>query len=349
MKHEKFVVSAPTRCDLAGGTLDLWPLYCLFGSSRTINVAIDIRAICEFDCQPNTQQVVEIENSQGVNFSFVPNQKGLLPDKAPKELKFPTAIVGRFFAQQPVEKGFKLKIKIETQAPVGSGLGGSSTLCVALLRGLSHLNGKYEEADWRWKMLNWVRDAEAEYLKTPTGTQDYLAAIFGSLSCFTYRIGEINHETYRPSIVEELNSRLLVLFSGEMHHSGLSNWEVFKKAMEGDTNVLSGLKSLHEVAETLHQELLLKSVDWKKIGSLLTKEWNIRKTTLGVNTQRLDQIIKFLETQSVFGVKVCGAAQGGSLLALVDPQRKQQISEACSAQSIRVLPAQISSFGVRIN
>src|SRR4051812_36523290 len=37
---KKMIVRAPVRADLAGGTLDLWPLYLFHPGSRTVNVAI---------------------------------------------------------------------------------------------------------------------------------------------------------------------------------------------------------------------------------------------------------------------------------------------------------------------
>ena len=76
MKTEKFTVSAPTRADLAGGTLDLWPLYCLFGSSKTINVALNLNAICYFESKPSATQLIEIHNSNGISFSFTDPQLG---------------------------------------------------------------------------------------------------------------------------------------------------------------------------------------------------------------------------------------------------------------------------------
>ncbi len=348
MKHEKFLVSAPTRVDLAGGTLDLWPLYCLLGSSRTINVAINVKTFCLFDCKPSSTQHIEIENSKGVRFVFTDPQLGLLLETVPKEVKFPVAVVSRFFSQNIIKENFHLKIKIETQAPIGSGLGGSSTLCVALIKGLGYLTDQFQGEGWQWKMMEWARDVEAEYLKTPTGTQDYLGALWGSLSCFYFEAGKISRHSYSAKVVDELNSRMLVLFSGEMHHSGLSNWEVFKKAMEGDQKVCSGLKAIHDITETLHEEFLKPQVDWKRVGELLSEEWRTRKETLGVNTERLDHIIKFLISQKINGVKVCGAAQGGSLLVLVDPQAKKQIAEACQSQGIQVLPANVSTQGVQI-
>ena len=36
--------SAPTRIDLSGGTLDIWPLYHLLGNPPTLNAAINLSA-----------------------------------------------------------------------------------------------------------------------------------------------------------------------------------------------------------------------------------------------------------------------------------------------------------------
>src|SRR4051812_42253318 len=36
--------SAPTRIDLAGGTIDIWPLYLFHDDALTVNAAISLRA-----------------------------------------------------------------------------------------------------------------------------------------------------------------------------------------------------------------------------------------------------------------------------------------------------------------
>src|SRR4029079_14649353 len=41
--------TAPTRIDLAGGTLDIWPLYLFHPGAVTVNCAIDRRAWCRVD------------------------------------------------------------------------------------------------------------------------------------------------------------------------------------------------------------------------------------------------------------------------------------------------------------
>src|SRR5215475_9277894 len=44
---KKVIVRAPVRADLAGGTLDLWPLYLFHPGARTVNVAISYHAKSE--------------------------------------------------------------------------------------------------------------------------------------------------------------------------------------------------------------------------------------------------------------------------------------------------------------
>src|SRR6478672_6299510 len=44
---KKVTVRAPVRADLAGGTLDLWPLYLFHPGARTVNVAISYYAESE--------------------------------------------------------------------------------------------------------------------------------------------------------------------------------------------------------------------------------------------------------------------------------------------------------------
>src|SRR5215831_3034652 len=50
--------SAPTRIDLAGGTLDIWPLYLFHDGAQTLNAAISLRAHCALESRPDKRIVV---------------------------------------------------------------------------------------------------------------------------------------------------------------------------------------------------------------------------------------------------------------------------------------------------
>lgn len=344
----RFRVVAPTRADLAGGTLDLWPLYCEVRGGKTINVALDLFATATFEVMPAVTFQMQIESFGNAKCSF---EEPLLENqiaKLPTAVQFPAMVASEFLRQEPFLPEQMIRLKVEAQAPLRSGLGGSSTLCVAMVKGLSQIFRRFPGTDWQWQMLNWVKDVEAAFLRTPTGTQDYLAALFGGLNSFSFDLGKVQRESFSESTLEALNERMIILFSGEMHSSGLSNWELFKNAMEGNEGVLQGFRAIKRIAEELNGEMARPQVDWTALGKLLNEEWRVRKEVFKVQTKRLDELIEFLTSQKVLGSKVCGAAQGGSLIALVEPQHREAVIKACETRGIQVLKTRAVSTGVTL-
>lgn len=346
---ESYKVTAPTRVDLAGGTLDIWPLYCLTGGARTLNIAIGLHAIAHFEVAPSASFRLEIQSGPSDVFAFESPLEMEQAKRLSPALQFPVAVLSSYLSQHPSLPEKHIRIRVETEAPLRSGLGGSSALSVALVRGLSRIFDEFIEQGWQWNLLSWVKDMEAAFLTTPTGTQDYLAALFGGANTFQFDFGVIDRSPFPEDVQMGLSDRMLVLFSGEMHQSGLSNWEVFKGALEGNTEVLGGLSQIRQIADQLDAELRNGRVSWKHVGHALTEEWNIRRTAFHVETKRLEEVLGFLREQRVLGAKVCGAAQGGSLLALVDPGERDRLADLCEAKGIRVLPATCATSGVTIH
>ena len=345
---DKFRVVAPCRADLAGGTLDLWPLFCLVPSSLTLNIALDLFARVDFEVSENFQFEVILKNKND-QYQMSEVDPFLNLDSVPESLKFPVFIVNQFLILQRQIPRVSMQIDVGSSVPVGSGLGGSSTLLVALGRGLCRVCSDFTEQGWQWRFLQWAKDTEAAFLKVPTGTQDYLAAIFGGLHGYEYQLGRIEQTFFSSTVFQQLNERLLVIFSGEKHHSGMSNWEVYKKAVEGAPQVIKGLKGITEVAHKLDSILRTETVDWGAVGKCLDAEWTLRKTTFQVSTPNLDSIIQQTkEISGVLGVKVCGAAQGGSLVVLVDPGKKNSVVEKLKKANLQVLPTQATLMGVSI-
>lgn len=342
---ERFKVEAATRADLAGGTLDLWPLYCLTGGAKTINVALDLTQIVHFEVT-NGAFRVEVRTPSGEAFFFekLPTLEAVR--KLSRAVQFPVAVISQYLSQKAELPNRVFRVTIESKVPVGSGLGGSSALCVALVRGFARLFGDYVDQGWQWKMLDWVKDMEAAFLKMPTGTQDYLAALFGGLNCFSFQTGGIEQQPYSDEVFQELSERMLILYSGEMHQSGLSNWELFKGAFENNEPILRGMHEIARVANDLDSELRVGNLNWKYIGHCLSEEWRVRRTLFRVETPRLEEIMTFLNQRKVYGAKVCGAAQGGSLIALVPPDLKAILAQECRSAGIQVLPCRANPHGV---
>ena len=55
--------SAPTRIDLAGGTIDIWPLYLFHPGAQTLNAAISLRARARVESRSDDRIVIRSEDT----------------------------------------------------------------------------------------------------------------------------------------------------------------------------------------------------------------------------------------------------------------------------------------------
>src|ERR1700720_578065 len=110
--------SAPARVDLAGGTLDLWPLHVLHPGSVTVNLAISLRAGCRVRPGKGGFRVV----SRGSDFE----REAATPAELLAEPR--AALVGSLL--EAMEILAPLDIEFWSDVPFGSGLGGSAALTV---------------------------------------------------------------------------------------------------------------------------------------------------------------------------------------------------------------------------
>lgn len=348
---QTYKVTAPTRADLAGGTLDLWPLYCFVGGARTINVALDMPAIVEASIDPSANFELTFVNAADPDkerWTMTGVMTAQQLRAVPARVRFPVAIASDWLAGRKELPRMKGSFTISTTVPQQSGLGGSSTLCVAVARAMARLVPEETDPRWQYRTLDWVKDSEAKYLQMLTGTQDYLAAIFGGLASYRFELGWLERTTYRDEVNAGFADRMMILYSGELHESGSSNWEIVRGAVQKDKKTLKGLEAIRDTAEVTHTILSAPTTDWSALGKTLREEWRIRKELFNVTTKRLDEIIGFLDEQPIFGAKVCGAAQGGSLLVLVDPEKREAVAEACKAAKIQILAAKPAKQGVSV-
>ena len=125
---KKIEVKSPTRVDLAGGTLDLWPLNQFVQGATTLNVAIDVwtKALLE----PKENQEI-VWNSPDLKLQKTyKNLNEALLDQDPKVILFQSILK----LVKP-ELGFRLTT--QSESPVGGGLGGSSSLTISMMKAFS--------------------------------------------------------------------------------------------------------------------------------------------------------------------------------------------------------------------
>jgi len=329
---KKVIVRAPVRADLAGGTLDLWPLYLFHPGSRTVNVAISFYAESEVVETGDGSISIHLTDQQYRQRYGSINELGADPK---------ASLIFRAIEH------FKLTgvhITTRTDAPRGSGLGGSSALAITLVRALSELAGKPVEGE---QLINLVRDLETRLLGVPAGIQDYYPPVFGGLAALHLEPGAPSHHHIGIPI-HELADRFLLHYTGIAHFSGTNNWEMYKRQVEKKKKVTDGLARIAETA--IEMEHALETSNFEAAGAALAKEWTNRKALIdGISTPEIDAAIEAATNAGAWGGKVCGAGGGGCIVFLLPPDRREAVVRALSTVPGRVLDAAPVAHGLVID
>ena len=321
----KIIVRSPTRVDLAGGTLDLWPLYMFVHGAKTVNVAISVYTTAELT--PHDDSSITLEST---DLNIKKNYKDLqeaLADADPKMILLQAQL--RYW--QP-SRGFSLKTSSES--PVGGGLGGSSSLTISLLKAFS----QFCEKPFRnvHHMVHAAHNIEAEILNTPTGTQDYYPAASGGLNVLTY--DSDGHTQEVLNVAPSLADKFMLVYTGKAHHSGLNNFEVMKDAVAKDDNTMRALRDLKQIA--LETEKVIRAGQWNELGALFRKEFEARvRLAPEFSSPEIEKLAEVSLQSGAEAVKICGAGGGGCVLVWCAPEKKNEVAQACQKAGFQVMGA----------
>jgi len=324
--------SAPSRIDLAGGTLDIWPINVLVPGAVTINLGIELRARVTLERIRERKLVVRSLDRRRQVTRTLPLRPG--------DVDGPLALLIRLAQAFDPQRGVKLTC--DAAAPAGAGLGGSSTLAVSAG---AALNRWCSSGLGRQALLRRVMNVETVQLGVPTGNQDYLAAIHGGLSAYHHEPDGTRRERLR--VPSGLADRLVLAYTGRPRHSGYSNWEMFKRFVERDRVTVRRMESIARIA----QELLvaLRDEDLDRAGRLIGEEGRLRyRLAPSVATDELRRADRAARRAGALGVKVCGAGGGGCLVAFAAEGRTAAVAAAIARSGAELLPVEVARSGLRV-
>jgi D-glycero-alpha-D-manno-heptose-7-phosphate kinase len=206
----------------------------------------------------------------------------------------------------------------------------------------------------RESFIEIVRDVETTVIHVPAGLQDYYGAMYGGLQRLAWGAGTHTREGFPKKLIEELEKRLVLFYSGQSRNSGINNWELFKGFIDNKNGVRSKFEKIS--AATKNLENALQSEDWRAVGHAIAEEWDVRKTLAqGITTPEIDRA--FSETQKIAPVsgKVCGAGGGGCFFVYVPTEddklrdsQIEQIQKIFTEQGIRPLPFRGVPHGLEV-
>ena len=192
--------SAPTRVDLAGGTIDIPPLFLFHEGAATVNFAISMLAHCRIETRDDDRIILESIDQKSTVETTVGNITSLRDE--PK-LQLLAKLVYFF---RP-ETGFKMTT--ESEAPAGAGLAGSSTLNIACIGALNKLVGDRYTPD---RFIPIAANVECQVIRVPTGFQDYYSAQYGGAACIHFRPDGMERAAFKID-TKTLEERIVICYS----------------------------------------------------------------------------------------------------------------------------------------
>jgi D-glycero-alpha-D-manno-heptose-7-phosphate kinase len=329
------VAHAPCRADLAGGTIDLWPLYLFHPGALTLNFALNIQTTCRITpLESKRIQVRSLDTRKEESFTSFDTLRSA------RRFRLPLAArLLQFFA--PKEG---LLLETNSESPAGAGISGSSALMIATTAALARFTGRKLSLE---QMRVIAQNVEAQIIEVPTGCQDYYPALYGGVSAIRLDADGIHREAV-PVAPEEIESRFVLAYTGVPRKSGINNWEVFKAHIDGDRRVFRNFEKISQIARSMHQALLNRN--WDEVARLLREEWKLRRTNApGITTPLIDKLIAVAAKNGGRAAKVCGAGGGGCVIFLVEEGATSRVAKAIGENGGHVLPLQVARDGLTLS
>jgi D-glycero-alpha-D-manno-heptose-7-phosphate kinase len=333
------VAHASCRVDLAGSTLDLWPLYLFHPGAVTVNFAVNILTRCQIAANQDASiRFVSIDTGREDRFRDFEEFC-----RAKDTQHHLAAHLLRYFMPAGTQQPNGFTLETNSESPAGAGISGSSALMVATVAALARYTGRKLE---REEIRQIAQNVEAQLIKVPTGCQDYYPALYGGVNAIHLDVDGIHRQSIAVA-PEDIESRFVLVYTGAPRQSGINNWEVFKTHINGDKRVFRNFQQIGEIARAMHAAL--ESGDWPEVARLLGEEWKLRRTNApGITTPLIDKLIAAAKRKGALAAKVCGAGGGGCFVLIVREGSHNEVAEAIRKNGGRVLPFRVNPEGVTV-
>lgn len=332
--YEIFAES-PNRIDLAGGTLDIYPLYLFLEGGVTVNAAINISSKVWVHSRKDGRIAI---HSKDLNKHL----EARSPQELPLGTQFDLLVrIVRFYLPAG-----GVTVTTQNAAPRGSGLGASSALLIALSGALNRITRKVSRSR---HLIDAGANLEAQAIRTPTGKQDYIAALNGGIQAIHFGIEGITPKRLPLSsqFLSLLESQIILSFTGIPHFSGSPNWNMMKRFLDKDKKTVRHLTGVRDVAERMVDALLAE--DLAKVSLLLDEEWQHRKALApGVTTPAIDKMMRLARKAGALASKLCGAGGGGTMITVTEPGREKEVIKVLEKSGAQILPYKFARRGLQV-
>lgn len=304
---------APVRISFAGGGSDLTHYFMAEGGA-VINATISL--YCHATLRPrNDLQIIIDSLDLGETVRF--NDLNDLISKSDNFNLFRSLF-------KLIDPHFGFELSVNSDFPTGSGLGGSSSVMVAVLGCFNQLR----KDKWNdYELAEMAFQAERVNMGISGGWQDQYATVFGGFNFIEFKQG--NNLIYplklKDKTILELQENL-VLFNVTSGRNSGSIHDDQKLKMQ-DTKVQEIVKQNVGHCYNMKEDLLRGRLN--EFGSGLNLAWNLkRQLSKKISNDELDNIYNYAIENGALGGKLLGAGGGGFFLFYVNAFSKNSFLTA---------------------
>jgi len=223
-----------------------------------------------------------------------------------------------------VERGLEI-VSISDVPSSGSGLGASSSFSVALMHGLGEFLSKpYSD---KYAVAEAACHLEMGMLGEKIGKQDQYAAAFGGMNVIDFSAKGVHVKPVRVSkkILADFNNHLIAFHIAGARDAATILSGVSHK-LKNDKETFVAQKKLVDMVIPF-KEALVKG-EFKKLGTMLHKAWELKKKSHGISHTEVDAVYAAGKKAGAWGGKLLGAGGGGFVLFMAPPKAHAKIRAA---------------------
>jgi D-glycero-alpha-D-manno-heptose-7-phosphate kinase len=329
---------APLRIGLAGGGTDVDPYASLYGGA-VVNACISLYAHASIE--PINENAIILCNDDLKQEKRFEWQHHLSTAE-------PYALLAGVYNSIHRRYGIPLtgfRLTVHVDVPLGSGLGTSSTLVVAMVAAFAEmLNlplGRYD-------MARMAYEIERDELGFAGGHQDQYAASFGGINFMEFSAGNmvvVNPLAVRPQVMHELENNLLLYYTGHSRQSGLIIEAQQEHVRQQHEPNIKAMHMLKEQALRMKEALLKGRL--QDLGELLDLGFTHKRNMAeGISNPELEKIYNAALDAGATGGKISGAGGGGFMLFYCPGNTRHRVMEALSHFSGKYFPFHFAAEGV---
>lgn len=328
---------APLRLGLAGGGSDVPPFCDMYGG-LVLNATINLYAYCTLE--QTEESLITIRSYDADTFESYPLSSSLDIDGRASLIKGVYNRIMRDYQIPP--RG--LRITTYNDAPIGSGLGTSSTMVVCIIKAFVEMYG-LPLGDY--EVSNLAYEIERIDLGLAGGKQDQYAAAFGGFNYMEFRqdgMVIVNPLKVKRWIIDEFESSILLYFTGASRSSAAIIKEEQRNAAEGRVDAIEATKRIKQSA--IDMKLAILKGDTHEFARIIGQAWEDKKRMAGAITNPMIQ--EALDVATAAGAlsgKVSGAGGGGFIMFVVEPTRRKEVETALKSLGGMVMPFQFTDGG----